>query len=537
MENTISDNGISSPKNQTSQNDPSYTPPSHTALPLVIFENGKFLIPEEAKKLLSQKSLKKIGIISLVGKYRTGKSFLLNRVILNRIQNSGFNVGPTFRPCTKGIWIWSDPIIIKNSHCENSFPCFLIDTEGLCAYIEEINHDTKIFLIAVLISSLFIFNSVGAIDENSINSLSLVLNLSETIKIKSIDHQDKAEELAEYFPALLWLLRDFSLKLEDKKGNKITEKQYLENALENINGSSDAIQEKNRVRKLIRTYFPERQCFTMVRPVEKETDLQILQNLPNTELRKEFITQAENFRKTVLDITTPKTFKKKILSGSMLIELMESILESINNGCIPVIENTWNYVVQSECIKNSNELIQKFVNEIKKYRENCKDNDDFCKNVKKFTENLSKKYLQEFEKNNVLDEDNKKVFLDKFKKKIDDEIKIFEKENEGIFEDKFNQDLENLSKKMLDNLNKDNNENNENNEKSNYNNLLQELSLFKEKADQLCPDFPHKNNLIIDKVLIIAKKYLDDSKGKAANGEELSSLKNQNLNNQNKINE
>lgn len=31
--------------------------------------------------------------------YRTGKSYLLNRMILNR--QSGFGVGPTINPCTK----------------------------------------------------------------------------------------------------------------------------------------------------------------------------------------------------------------------------------------------------------------------------------------------------------------------------------------------------------------------------------------------------------------------------------------------------
>ena len=129
-----------------------------TALPLVIFQDNKFIIPDQAKNLLCQSQYKNLGIISLVGKYRTGKSFLLNRVILNQNQKSGFGVGPTFKPCTKGIWIWSEPIMVTNVHSPNPFPCFLIDTEGLGAYDEEINHDSKIFLIAVLISSLFIYN-------------------------------------------------------------------------------------------------------------------------------------------------------------------------------------------------------------------------------------------------------------------------------------------------------------------------------------------------------------------------------------------
>jgi hypothetical protein len=47
---------------------------------------------------------KHIGIVTVVGKYRTGKSYILNRVLLQ--QNSGFEVGPTINACTKGLWCW-----------------------------------------------------------------------------------------------------------------------------------------------------------------------------------------------------------------------------------------------------------------------------------------------------------------------------------------------------------------------------------------------------------------------------------------------
>ena len=520
------DNGIS--LNYHIENE--YTP---KAIPFVIFENGKFIVPEEAKKLLSQKSFTNIGIISLVGKYRTGKSFLLNRVLLNKQENHGFGVGPTFRPCTKGIWIWSEPIMISNSNCPKPFPCFLIDTEGLGAYIEEINHDTKIFLIAIIISSLFIYNSFGALDEISITSLSLVLNLSETIKIKSLTHKDKEEELAEYFPALLWLLRDFSLKLEDINGNTITEKQYLEKALENVSGNNEIIEEKNRVRKLIRAYFPERDCFTMVRPVEDEKDLQNLEYLSNGELREEFLKQAENFRNKILNITCPKTFRKRLLNGSMLVELVQNILDSINSGCIPVIENTWKYVVQSECIKNTEDLFNRFSKEIRKFRDENKDDDDFGRKMKNYTKDLTQKYMDEFNNNNLLDDDIKKEFAGKLKKKMNDELNNFDKENEGIFEQKLNKDLDILSDKIINSI-----KNNSDNDNNHYT-FFQELDLFKEKANQMSPDFRHKNDIILDKALLMAKKYIDNekSKGKNFNPEELTNLKNENIRQKMKINE
>ena len=62
--------------------------------------NIGFQVSPEAIQLL--KNIKeKIGIIAVAGKYRTGKSFLLNRIILNKTDENGFGVGPTINPCTK----------------------------------------------------------------------------------------------------------------------------------------------------------------------------------------------------------------------------------------------------------------------------------------------------------------------------------------------------------------------------------------------------------------------------------------------------
>ena len=66
-----------------------------------------FKVSEEAKEFLSGIK-ERIGVIAVAGKYRTGKSFLLNRVILNSRDKRGFGVGPTINPCTKGLWVWSE---------------------------------------------------------------------------------------------------------------------------------------------------------------------------------------------------------------------------------------------------------------------------------------------------------------------------------------------------------------------------------------------------------------------------------------------
>ena len=58
----------------------------------------EFNICEEATEFLKQVK-GPIGLVAVAGMYRTGKSYLLNRMILNK--PSGFGVGPTINPCTK----------------------------------------------------------------------------------------------------------------------------------------------------------------------------------------------------------------------------------------------------------------------------------------------------------------------------------------------------------------------------------------------------------------------------------------------------
>ena len=86
-------------------------------------------------------------------------------------------MSPTINPCTKGLWIMKNVMVSET----NDTPLLVIDTEGLGAFDEDENHDSKIFLLALLLSSMIIYNSVGTIDETALNNLSLVINLSKKI--------------------------------------------------------------------------------------------------------------------------------------------------------------------------------------------------------------------------------------------------------------------------------------------------------------------------------------------------------------------
>mmetsp|Transcript_30240 Transcript_30240/g.29554 ORF Transcript_30240/g.29554 Transcript_30240/m.29554 type:complete len:232 (+) Transcript_30240:103-798(+) len=204
------------------------------AIPFIMFtvENG-FQVNPDAVAFLNKLN-RKVGVIAVCGKYRTGKSYILNKLFMEVLEEDrrkrGFQVGPTINPCTKGLWIWKE-VFYSPTDEEKEQPIIIIDTEGLGAFDEDDNHDTKIFLLALLLCSLLVYNSVGSIDENVLNSLSLVVNLSKSLQIRNDQKLEEPDELAEYFPTFFWILRDFALKLVDNDGNLMTSKQYLESAL------------------------------------------------------------------------------------------------------------------------------------------------------------------------------------------------------------------------------------------------------------------------------------------------------------------
>ena len=98
---------------------------------------------------------------------RTGKSFFLNQLAGTHSQEkqvNGFVVGPTTESCTRGIWIWD-----ANQRNSRGEKILLMDTEGIASTDNDETYDAKIFSLGLLLSSLFIFNTMGVIDEGAID--------------------------------------------------------------------------------------------------------------------------------------------------------------------------------------------------------------------------------------------------------------------------------------------------------------------------------------------------------------------------------
>ena len=398
--------------------------------------------------------------------------------------------------------------MIENKHCNRPFPCYIIDTEGLGAFDEEVNHDIKIFLIAVVASSLLIYNSVGTIDENSINDLSLVVNISKNIKLNH--NSNEPEDLSHLFPSFVWLLRDFMLRLEDSEGNVITAKQYLENGLANAPGETDGILAKNKVRETIRRYFKERDCVTMIRPVDEEAKIQSLNQLDQSELKPEFLQEATTFLDKIKKKLKPKTMLDKHMTGGMLGELLVSICNSLNEGSVPGLESAWDYVIKEE----SNKVAAKFQRNFKSFLEGIvKFGKGEIEEINKRKDILIYEGEEEIEKKELGGKN-------KIKELIEGELDLFLKIKQTDFVKLLKELLEKHAKGLLKLLETDK-------YSKNYFLFFTDLEKLRDTVDLQVPEFENKKAIINDEMIRLIKRFIEFSfvKQKFSNEKEMLVLK------------
>ncbi|CAL5058560.1 unnamed protein product [Urochloa decumbens] len=306
-------------------------------------ERGRFRMDPEAVAAL-QLVKGPVGVVSVCGRARQGKSFILNQ-LLGR--SSGFQVASTHRPCTKGLWMWSAPI--KRTALDGTeYSLLLLDSEGIDAYDQTGTYSIQIFSLAVLLSSMFIYNQMGGIDEAALDRLSLVTEMTKHIRVRANGGRSTASELGQFSPIFIWLLRDFYLDLVENE-RKITPRDYLEIALRPLEGRGKDISSKNEIRESIRSLFPDRECFTLVRPLNNENELQRLDQIPLEKLRPEFQAGLDELTRFIFERTRPKQVAGTIMTGPVLAGVTQSFLDALNNGAVPTISSSWQSVEEAEC--------------------------------------------------------------------------------------------------------------------------------------------------------------------------------------------
>ncbi|XP_056603484.1 guanylate-binding protein 6-like [Triplophysa dalaica] len=292
--------------------------------------DGRLCVQESALQIL-QKIEQPVVVVAVVGLYRTGKSYLMNRLAGKQ---TGFALGSTIESKTKGIWMWCVPHPTKKETT-----LVLLDTEGLGDVDKgDSKHDTKIFSLAVLLSSTIVLNSRGTIDNRAIEEMQYVTELTEYIKIKSPDEVVDDSEFVKFFPSFIWAVRDFTLQ-RNINGKDATDDEYLEFALKLKLGNSVQVMNYNLPRECIRKYFPSRKCFTFPFPTNPD-NVSYLETLDPAEISKPFLEVTDYFSRFIFGHSQVKNLKDgHKVTGRVLGNLAKTYVDTISSGAVPCLEN------------------------------------------------------------------------------------------------------------------------------------------------------------------------------------------------------
>ena len=529
-----------SPKTYTNDLGPSKPKLSNEPIKLIDFSKG-FQINQEALEFL--RSIKEeIIIVSVIGKARTGKSYLMNLLLDLVGKGEGFQVASTLQSCTKGIWLWGTP---KNS-LNGKAKIIFLDSEGTSSIDKSTKtYDSRIFALVVLISSLFLYNTYSNIDEHGINELSLAAHLSNAITTNS--NIDKDELLTELSPKFIWIIRDFTLeKIHPETGQEISSKEYLELCLKNKRcgkGSKD----NNVIRQNIIKFFPERDCVTLVRPVDSEDDLKKLNTIPYNELKPEFKMEFKSLKDKIFKEALPKKLNGKKLTGPALATLIEEFVKVINSGKIPNINNTWDSIIEkdvSDAFNKSYELFKTNLNSLKFGKNNVYDNAELMKKLYDFKyisinnfDNLLQSSGDTFKQKNY-----KKIYLDAktdLNNKIDSAIKKVISKNDSLSSNYCSEILNDLYKPLESRLSQNIfNSKNYNDINFEFNEILKKYDSSGKGSskDETCfESLKNKEEGIINKLKDIMNKEGEKNLKKMENNLKLAQVDLDNINNQKRV--
>lgn len=311
------------------------------AINLVYVDNdGKMRVSDEAVHCL--KGIKNdISVVSVLGRFRGGKSSLLARLIGQK----SFEVSSSVQACTKGIRLYDTPLDTRAGH-----KVLILDTEGLMATDSDTNHDTRVFAMGILLSSAFVYNISGTIDETTLSTLRVVIQFASMMLSEEDCEGDSRpmnyEELSQHMPEFNVLVRDFALTLEDSSGAKMTPTQWLESALsiDEVEARPNRLEnsdDKIEIRRAIKELFQSRRCFTLPRPTSNEDVLAHMDTASDADLKPEFVKGVQDLRKHLIENAPPKRILGEPVTGEGLLAITRQLVDRINSGAAPRIRDSW----------------------------------------------------------------------------------------------------------------------------------------------------------------------------------------------------
>ena len=223
----------------------------------------------------------KVSVVSVVGAFRTGKSFLLSWFLrylqylkenednqqsenwyehYDTLGNTGFHWRGGAERNTTGIWIWSEPHFVKKKSGE-TLAVLLVDTQGMFDHESTMALTASIFGLSTLLSSYQIYNVDKRIQEDNLQQLAL---FSEYARMAlTTNSSSEGAPTSKPFQRIEFLVRDWqNFENEDDCAEMQRE---MEAYLDNVIAERDA-KDLQETRQQILDCFEKISCYGLVHP-------------------------------------------------------------------------------------------------------------------------------------------------------------------------------------------------------------------------------------------------------------------------------
>jgi len=274
-------------------------------------ENGLLVINEDVLEDLRSigENGREIAVVSIVGPWRSGKSYLLNELI-SPGRATTFGIGHTTNPKTEGMdfYLHSSP--------EDSRDILFLDTAGLfCPYNTE-QGDARLMVLASLLSSIVIYNHHHVLNEQEIERFKFIIELAQTVP----SSLDREASFLDFQPHLVWVMRDFFLDIKDREENDVNATKLVQQALENTDNQD------------IYKFFRSIQAVALPHPTKDTSQVKNLATRP--ELRSlSWKKEVASLRRIVFRLAQPKRLQtdKPPMGGKELRDLLITFVRRLNS--------------------------------------------------------------------------------------------------------------------------------------------------------------------------------------------------------------
>jgi len=285
----------------------------------------------------------KVAVVSVVGAFRTGKSFLLSFFLrylhnltnkektdggetkgkkwyqeVETLGNEGFHWRAGSDRNTTGIWIWSHPHILP----DQNLAVLLVDTQGMFDNETTMGLTASIFGLSTLLSSYQVYNVDKMIGEDALQQLSL---FTEYARAAMASNQEK--EGSKPFQHIEFLVRDWQHFEEEEDCEEMA--REMDRVLDKVMATREA-KDLQETREQITMCFEKITCYGLVHPGFPVTKKSYAGEI--SKIEPLFLELLDRYCPRVFDNLAPKKIHGRELTGEELAAFIESYAKLFSSG-------------------------------------------------------------------------------------------------------------------------------------------------------------------------------------------------------------